>query len=73
MYTNNLIDGGVISPQVIMGGRLAEVLFFGSAPGYPNYFQINFRVPAGIQPAPAVPVRVRYLDRFSNEVWMAVQ
>ena len=55
MYTQNLGNGGVIPPQVAVGGRLAEVLFFGDAPGYPGYFQVNFRVPTGITPGPAIP------------------
>jgi Galactose oxidase, central domain len=73
MYTENLADTGVIPPRVAVGGRFAEVLYFGPAPGYPGYFQINFRMPDGVAPGPATPVRVTYLDRPSNEVGMAVQ
>ena len=73
MYTTNLSDSDVIPPRVIVGGRFAEVVYFGSAPGYPGYVQINFRVPAGVAPGPAVPVRVSYLSRTSNDVGMAVQ
>jgi hypothetical protein len=38
MYTTSLADGNVTPPQVIVGGRLAQVLYFGAAPGYPGYY-----------------------------------
>jgi sugar lactone lactonase YvrE len=72
MYTTSLIEAGVIPPRVIVGGRLAEVIYFGESPGYPGYFQVNFRVPNGIASG-SVPVRLRYLDRPSNEVTLAIQ
>jgi len=43
MYTTSLIGGGMIPPQVAVGGRLAEILYFGDAPGYPGYSQVNLR------------------------------
>ena len=73
MYTTSLFEGGAISPQVAIGGKLAEVLYFGDAPGYPGYFQVNFRVPAGVAPGAAVPVRLTYIGRPSNAVTMGVQ
>ena len=73
MYTTSLAEGGVAPPQVAIGGKLAEILFFGDAPGYPGYFQVNFRVPSGAASAPAIPVRLSYLGRPSNAVTIAVQ
>jgi hypothetical protein len=73
MYTTSLFEGGVIPPQAAVGGRVAEILFFGDAPGYPGYNQVNFRVPSGIAPGPAVSVRLTYLSRPSNGVTIGVQ
>jgi hypothetical protein len=72
MYVTGLSHGGLIPPQVAIGGRSAELLYFGSAPAYPVLSQVNIRVPGGIVPGPAVPVRLTYLGRPSNQVTIAV-
>lgn len=73
MYTTNLVDGGLVPPQVAVGGKRAQILYFGRAPGFPGYNQVNFRAPTGLASASAVSVRLTYLGRSSNEVSIAVQ
>jgi len=48
-------------------------LYFGAAPGYPGYYQVNFRLPVGLASGEAVSVRLTYLSRPSNAVTIGVR
>jgi uncharacterized protein (TIGR03437 family) len=51
---------------------MAQVLYFGDAPGYPGYFEVNFPAPK-VAPGSGIPVRLTYLFRSSNGVTIAAQ
>ena len=57
----------------MVDGKIAQVLYFGPAPGYADYYQVNFSVPGEIASGSAAPVLVSFLGRYSNEVTVAAQ
>ena len=73
IYCTGLSIDSAIRPQVAIGGRIAAVEAVTQAPGVPGVNQVRVRVPPGIEPGPAVPVRLTYVDRPSNEVTIAVR
>jgi hypothetical protein len=72
LYATGLVQGSPVPPQVSVGGRLAEVLFFGEAPGYPGVSQINIRVPSDVEQRPDARVWFKYLGRLSWPITIPV-
>ena len=58
---------------VTIGGRQAEVLYAGLAPGYAGLYQVNVVVPSGISPAANVPVFLSVAGQVSPPVTVALQ
>jgi uncharacterized protein (TIGR03437 family) len=72
IYLTGLPDGGVIPPQISIGGKWAQVTYFGKS-AYTGVNQANLRVPSGISPGPALPVWLMYIARPSNQVTIGLR
>jgi uncharacterized protein (TIGR03437 family) len=60
-------------PVVGIGGRTAEVLFSGAAPGFVGLWQIDARIPQQVSPGSVIPLTIRIGNLTSNTVTIAVQ
>ena len=65
-YTDNPVT-------VTVGGKDAQVLFAGLAPGWVALYQVNVLVPPGVTPGPSVPVVVTAAGAASIPVTVAIQ
>jgi uncharacterized protein (TIGR03437 family) len=63
----------VLPVSLTVGGAQARIFYAASAPGFAGLMQVNFEVPQGAQPGPAVPVTLRVGNRQSASVTMAVR
>jgi uncharacterized protein (TIGR03437 family) len=71
IYARGLV-GGKIKPKVSIGGRLAEILQIGAAPGLAGVQQINVRIPEMRSTGWDVPIWLMDLDRPSQVVKIGV-
>ena len=58
---------------VTVGGRAAQVLFAGLAPGFAGLYQVNVIVPAGVTPGAAVDLVLTVAGRGSSPVTVAIK
>jgi uncharacterized protein (TIGR03437 family) len=65
-YTQNTVTATV-------GGKNAQVMFAGLAPGYVGLYQVNVTVPAGIPASSAVPLVLTVAGANSAPVTVALQ
>jgi uncharacterized protein (TIGR03437 family) len=59
--------------SVIIGGRNAELLYAGLAPGFAGLYQVNAVVPSGVRASNAVEVRIQAAGLESPPVTIAVR
>jgi uncharacterized protein (TIGR03437 family) len=62
-----------LQPTVSIGGRNAQVIFSGLAPGVAGLYQVDAIIPAGVTPGDAVPLVLTISGVQSNTVTVAVR
>jgi uncharacterized protein (TIGR03437 family) len=61
------------TPEVLIGGRPAQVYWGGIAPGFVGLYQVTAFVPQDIAPGERVPVQIRIGEAATrNDVTIAV-
>jgi uncharacterized protein (TIGR03437 family) len=71
--TQEPLNRTVGTPEVQIGGRPAQVLFSGLAPGFAGLYQLNVIIPSDAPPGDGVPVVVGIGGRGSNAATLAVR
>lgn len=66
IYTTGIAVGSKMPPFVMVGKQLAQIVYFGPAPGWEGLQQINVRIPEGTSRGEPVAVQINYLNRPSN-------
>ena len=72
IYCTGVNESDVFVPRVVIGGRIAAILSVSKATDGRGATVLRVRVPRGVAPGRAVPVRLFHMDRPSNNVIIAV-
>lgn len=73
--TDGVPSGGTtLNPvAVIIAGQAATVSFAGLSPSFPGLYQINVTIPANLVGKGALPLAIKAIDSFSDQVSIQVQ
>ena len=72
--TADALRTNTTTPEVLIGGRNAQVAFSGLAPEFVGVNQLNVVVPEGVTPGDAVPLQLRVGGiTTTNRVTIAVR
>lgn len=68
----NPVSNAVTTPAVLIGGRMANVLYAGLAPGLPGVYQINLEVPA-LANGGKVPLAIVTPNAVHDQVYVPIR